>query len=79
MIPYFGEYLTKEQLLALTPQRRKALLRHAQAKVGKYIDDWFDFMPEYLGPDEKRLNDYRKQIHRMVRRDEALESKINDN
>ena len=62
-------YLTEEQLKKLTPQRRAALLRRVQARVGKQIDPWFDFQPDQLSAEDAKLNDYRKQIHRMVRED----------
>lgn len=68
---YIREYLTEEQLLKLTPQRRKALLQHVQAKVGKYIDEFYDFEPDAITNEQAKLNKYRKQIRRMVRKDES--------
>ncbi len=63
------KYLSLKQLKALSPQRRDALWKSVKAKVGKYIDPWFDFMPETLSPEDARLNEYRKTLHRLVLKD----------
>lgn len=62
------KYLSEEQLKALPQQRLKALLATANAKVGKRIDPYFDFIPETLSPDETELNDYRKTIRGLLRK-----------
>lgn len=61
------KYLTNEQIVQLTAQRRKALLRSVEAKVGKRIDSYFDFEPDLLSPDLAKLNDYRKMIRQIIR------------
>ena len=63
------KYLTREQLESLSPQRRVALWKSVKAKVGKYIDNWFDFEPDMLTPDQAELNEYRKLLERLVLRD----------
>lgn len=63
------KYLTLEQLEKLTPQRRQALWKSVKAKVGKIIDQWFDFEPDMLDAEDARLNEYRKLLHKLVRKD----------
>ena len=65
-------YLTDEQLRKLTPQRRAALLRSVKAKVGKHLDEFYDFEPDMLSPDHRKLNEYRKRIQLMVDADKNV-------
>jgi hypothetical protein len=59
-------YLTDGDLEKLTIPRLRALLKKVNALVGSTIDEYFDFEPNRLFPEDARLNEYRKNIRRII-------------